>query len=161
MGGGNLIWGPRFNICVNSVKNDFTSHLTGWWEVLFQVAYRAVSCQLYVYRELALPVACRQFVAVLGTIFTFLFVVLFKYFVDATVDFSHISALFNDALGNKLFGVGGRWINVSMEPWKNDTDGTKLNAVTETCLNNALSNSDPNKMLWDRTSDYGLWGCVD
>jgi len=53
-----------------------------------------------VYQKLALSVASRQFVAVLGTIFTLLFVVHFKYFADATMDFSHISVLFNDALGH-------------------------------------------------------------
>lgn len=74
-----------------------------------------MSDQLHVYQQLAISVAFRQFVSVLGIIFTFLFVVHFKYFVEATMDFSHISVLFNDALGNKLFGVGGRWINVSME----------------------------------------------
>ena len=39
----DLIWGPPVVICVNSVKNDFTSHLKGYWEVLCSVAYGAVS----------------------------------------------------------------------------------------------------------------------
>jgi len=34
--------------------------------------------------------------AVLGAIFTFLFVVDFKYFVDVTMDFGHISVLYLD-----------------------------------------------------------------
>jgi len=97
----DLIWGPRIDICVNSVKNSFTSHLKGWWEVRCRVAHRAVSDQLYVYQKLVLSVACRQFIAVLGAIFTFLFVVHFKYFVDATMDFGHISVLFNYGLGYK------------------------------------------------------------
>ena len=67
----------------------------------FSCSLRAVSDQLYVYQKRALSVARRQFMAVLGAIFTFLFVVHFRYFVDATMDFSHISVLFNDALGYK------------------------------------------------------------
>ena len=55
-----------------------------------------MSDQLYVYQKLVLSVACRQFMAVLGAIFTFLFVVDFKYFVDVTMDFGHISVLYLD-----------------------------------------------------------------
>jgi hypothetical protein len=40
-------------------------------------------------------------VAVLGIIFTFLFVVFSKYFVDSMTDFNHVSVLFNEAVGYK------------------------------------------------------------
>jgi hypothetical protein len=126
----HLIWKNGGKFCV-MYPTEVLYHVTyrssvSCTEVLCHVAYRTVGDQLYyVYHKLALSVGCRQFVAILGTIFTFSFVVHLKYFVDATRDFSHISVLFNDALGNKLCSVGDRWINVSMEHWRTDTDRTK------------------------------------